>query len=84
MAEEQIQFLNAAAMPQTEVDDITVKVADIDNVPQQKLQKFQDRDKLPTTINGIDVSYLSKFVLPYNDAYETVELWSTQQDIALL
>lgn len=32
--------------------------------------------KIVTTVDGVDVSYLAKFVLPYADSYEKFDKWT--------
>ena len=49
-----------------------------------KLDRFTEEAKIQTTIDGVDVSYLAKFVVPYQDAYEPFNKWTTQEDIGLI
>ncbi|CAL6051921.1 Conserved_hypothetical protein [Hexamita inflata] len=81
---DKIQILSGQAEPEMAADDIKVQVANVENVPQAKLDRYTEQSKISTTVDGVDVSYLTKFVLPYNDAYEKFDKWLTQEDIGLI
>ena len=76
LGQEQLQSGSAQKSPNT--------TTSVENAPQTKLERFIEQQKIVTTINGVDVSYLTKFVLPYQDAYEKFERWNTAEDIALI
>ena len=81
---DQIVFFAEQERPEIAPDDIKVQVANVDNVPQAKLDRFQENASIQSTIEGVDVSYLTKFVLSYQDSYEKFDKWHVQEDIGLL
>lgn len=66
------------------LEDITTKVSSMGAAPSQKLDRLQSSEgKLPTSLNGISLAFLAKFVLPLEDSSERPEPW-TSKDINLM
>lgn len=82
---ETIQVMGEGVAQQgVEVDDKTTKVSSGSSNPYERVGKYsKDMDKLNTYYKGINLTYLCKFVLPYDDCVEKMTVW-TSKDINLL
>jgi len=63
-----------------EVDDITTKIADAPNVMTNKVQSMQELDhelmfQLPTAADGVDLTCLTKFLVPQEKVLELDAQW---------
>ncbi|TNJ27133.1 hypothetical protein GMRT_12787 [Giardia muris] len=67
-----------------DADDITMKVAPVSAAPATVLPTVNASEtKLRTSLEGVSLAYLSRFVLPYEDSYERMQPW-TSKDINYL
>lgn len=84
MQVDNVQVLGGEQVQDIEADDIRMKVAPVSEAKQAQLPNIQvASEQLQTSIGKVSIAYLSKFVIPYSDAYEKMQPW-TSKDIALM
>ncbi|EES99122.1 hypothetical protein QR46_2174 [Giardia duodenalis assemblage B] len=84
MQTDNVQVLGGEQMQDIEADDIRMKVAPVNEARQAQLPSIQMApEQLQTSIGKVSIAYLSKFVVPYVDAYEKMQPW-TSKDITLM
>lgn len=84
MQSDNVQVLGGEQAQDIEADDIRMKVAPVNEVQQAQLPSIQTvSEQLQTSVGKVSIAYLSKFVIPYADAYEKMQPW-TSKDISLM